>query len=312
MIHLKNNGKINFILDLHTTFGDALTGGLMSMHYLANQIAQKGHNVYMFCKPEYPHENIHTLNSVRTQINDLVTFQWEEFTFFLQNTVSIYPQITKGNPFNTKHVSRWILYDTEKETEETYGESDYYFNYGSFKTHKNTDNKLLTVNDFSFDKLINKKLDNRKGFCHILHKNNNQNSNILVEEIESKDIGDWKTKGGIDYLSEQFNKHEYFITYDEKSFFTVAAALCGCKSIICNPKNKSDIFEHNHNKNILTPLQYRMINPLQMFGVAYGFSDLSWAEKTIHLVREHLMNIEKINNNTVDNFIDFWNQKCYG
>jgi hypothetical protein len=49
-----------------------------------------------------------------------------------------------------------------------------------------------------------------------------------------------------------------------------------------------------------------------MFGVAYGFSDLSWAEKTIDLVREHLINIEKINNNTIDNFINFWNEKCYG
>ena len=56
-----NNGKLNFVIDLHTTFGEALTGGLMVLHYLAYIIAKKGHNVYIFCEPEYPHENIHKI-----------------------------------------------------------------------------------------------------------------------------------------------------------------------------------------------------------------------------------------------------------
>lgn len=309
-MELNNNGKLNFVIDLHTTFGEALTGGLMVLHYLAYIIAKKGHNVYIFCEPEYPHENIHTIKSYEYREDGILKRNWEKFIYNMRNTISIYPQITKGNPFNTAHVTRWILYDTEKEIEETYGRDDEYFNYGNFRTFKKVEINKLTVHNFYFDILKNKNLKERKGFCHLLNKNNNENTKIFLKELNSKDLGQWKTKGAIKYLSEEFNKHEYFVTYDEKSFFTIAAALCGCKAIICNPKNGSNIREHNINNTELSPLEYRLENPNQMFGVSYGFNDIGWSEKTIHLVEDHLRSIEKMDEKSVDKFIKFWEKKC--
>ena len=32
---LKDNGKINFIINVHDDFGDMLTGGVVAFHYLA-------------------------------------------------------------------------------------------------------------------------------------------------------------------------------------------------------------------------------------------------------------------------------------
>jgi len=306
---LKNNGKLNFIIYIHTTFGEALTGGLMVLHYLAYVLAKKGYNVYIFCKTPYPHENIHKIKSFKFTENGLTKRGWEQFTYHTDNTVSIYPEGIKGNPFNTKHVARWILYDTKKDIEETYGENDVYFNYGNFRTYKNVNLRQLTVHNFHFDILKNKNLKNRKGFCHLLHKNTNENSKIFVNELNSKDLSGWKTKGAMKYLADEFNKHEYFVTYDEKSFFTVAAAMCGCKAIICNPKNNSNIKEHNFNNVKLSPFEYRLKNPTQMYGISYGFNDISWSEKTIDLVENQLRDIEKMNDKTVDDFIKFWENK---
>ena len=113
-------GKLNFILDLFFPLEKMMTGGLVVLHKLAYKLAEKGHNVFIFCEPEYPHPNIKTIRSeVKTEENSfIINYSWESFNFPVKNTVAIYPQITYHNPFNTKHVTRWILYDTQKEIEE--------------------------------------------------------------------------------------------------------------------------------------------------------------------------------------------------
>ena len=57
-MNLENNGKINFLIGIYTPFSRALTGGIVAMHKLAYELADRGHNVYIFCEPEYPHPNI--------------------------------------------------------------------------------------------------------------------------------------------------------------------------------------------------------------------------------------------------------------
>jgi hypothetical protein len=46
-----------------------------------------------------------------------------------------------------------------------------------------------------------------------------------------------------------------------------------------------------------------------MFGVAFGWDDIQWANNTVHMVREHLKEIEKIDKKTVDNFVKYWENK---
>ena len=58
-----------------------------------------------------------------------------------------------------------------------------------------------------------------------------------------------------------------------------------------------------------TPTEYRLQNPIQMFGVAYGLDDISWANKTIDLARDHIQELEKIDEKSVDDFIKFWEKK---
>lgn len=318
MIISSQPGKINFVMALFTPFSKALTGGIVAMHKLANLIANKGHNVYIFCQPEYPHQNIKVIPSTITSEEGFVqNYSWESFTYPLYETVSIYPQITRGNPFNTPNVARWILYDTEFNIEENYGENDIYFNYGNFKTFRKQEHRELTVFDYKFDKLYKTNFYERKTFCHIIHKHTPPNGLEIFEKLGSEDITSWKQNGAYDYLRTKLNEYKYFLTYDQKSFYTLAAGLCGTQSIILNP-GPSYEFSPNANsdsesyKEIISPTEYRLKNRIQMFGVAYGWDDLSWAEKTIEFVPSYLRELEKIDNKTVDNFMKFWENKIYG
>jgi hypothetical protein len=292
------------LVGIHTTFGRALTGGTVAMHKLAYELAIRGHNVYTFCPPEYPHENIRVIRS--EFINDDHFYEicgWEPFEYNQHNTVSIYPQITRKNPYNTHHVVRWLLYDTELDVESAYGENDVYANYGNFKSFRKKEDMQLTVFDYNFDKLYQTNSGKRKGFCHIMHKHTPPDGLNVLNNLNSIDLGNWKSLGCFEYLREQFNQYEYFLTYDQKSFFTLAAGLCGTKAIILNPGPQH---EYNHT---ITPLEYRLANPIQMFGVAYGWDDIQWANNTVHMVKDHLKEIEKIDKKTVDDFVEYWETK---
>ena len=312
---LENNGKINFLIGIHTPFSQALTGGIVAMHKLAYELADRGHNVYIFCEPEYPHENIRVIPStLKRQEGFVEWYSWQPFNYNIGNTVSIYPQITRENPFNTKHVVRWVLYDTEPDIENAYGPNDVYFNYGDFKTFKNVEHRPLTVFNYYFDKLYQTNTGKRKGFCHIIHKHTPPDGLEIFKNLNSIDLTNWKSKGAYDYLREQLNQYEYFLTYDQKSFYTLAAGLCGTKSIILNPGQQYEFtgnaltMDEKYN-NILTPTEYRLKNPIQMFGTAYGWEDIQWANNTVDMVKDHLIELEKIDKKTIDNFVRYWEIK---
>jgi hypothetical protein len=314
-MNLPNNDKLNFLVSIEVKYGQALTGGIVAMHKLAYNLANRGHNVFTFCEPEYKHENIKVIPSRLVKVNETETkMEWDLFHYPMNKTVSIYPQIVVGNPHNTSNVTRWILYHTEPQIEQTYGDEDVYFNFGSFKTVKNVPHKKLTVFNYYFDRLFITNQGSRKGFCHLSHKNTPPDGNKMFDNFNSFDLGRWKTSGAFDYLREQFNKFEYFLTYDQKSFFTVAATLCGCKAIILksdtHTEERTNAFtlSEDYGKT-LTPTEYRLSNPIQMFGVAYGFDDISWANKTIGFARDYIQELEKIDQKSVDDFISYWEKK---
>jgi hypothetical protein len=118
-----------------------------------------------------------------------------------------------------------------------------------------------------------------------------------LKNFGSTEIPHYNGKKNINYLLDEFNKYEYLITFDDKSYYTTAAALCGTKSIILNPNPT------------ITPIEYRINNPIQMCGIAYGFNDINWANETIDLVRDNLIQLDKKDKLTVHNFIEHWKNK---
>lgn len=290
--------KITFLVNTQISIGLEHKGGSYALHKLAYELAERGHYIYIFNEPIYYHERIRVISTTKI-IKDngwWGEYTWELFNYNYGNTVSINPQTTWGNPFNTQHVVRWILHDYDESQWSTYGENDLICNYGSFKVPNNTKQIPLTVFDYKLDLFQNNK-KNRKGFGHILHKKTPTWGIDFLEKIGSSEIPHFNGEKSMDYLVDEFNKYEYVLTFDDKTYYTTAAALCGAKVIILNP-----------DKN-MTPLEYRILNPIQMCGVAYGFDDISWANNTIDIVRNNIINLETKDKNTVDLFVKYWEDK---
>jgi hypothetical protein len=314
-MNLPDENRLNFVIYLFTSFAESMTGGLVALHKLAFKLAERGNNVFMFCEPEFPHPNIKKIKSKKQyDIEFIQGHTWEQFSFPLEKTISIYPQINSNNPFNTKYVTRWILYDTQEDIESTYNTNDEYFFFGDFKTFRNVEYKQLTVFSYFFDKLYKFNHGKRKTFCHIIHKNTPLGGEEIFEKLGSFDLTNWKTSGGHEYLRDRLNEYEYMLTYDQKTFYSLAAGLCGTKTIILcagspyvftnNAYTESEDYKYN-----MSPTEYRIRNPIQAFGVAYGWDDITWANKTIGFVSDYLKELEKIDDKTVDRFVNFWNKK---
>lgn len=308
-VHLKTNGKFNFVVNAHNHSEFAMTGQGLAMGYLAYLLAEEGHNVYVFANVIYPHENIHILKSFIHESSGIpggTSYSWEQFVYPLDKTIIINSQDQYGNPMGIPNSARWILHDTKKNIEDTWHVNEPNFNYGGFKTFSNKESNQLTAMNFYFDVFKNEKQPNRKGFCHLFHKHTSPQANNFIKELNSKELSthgvtildkDFHKK-----INEEFNKHEYFITYDQKSFWPSVAALCGCKVIVMNsPDNPNSYYDCN-----VTPEEYRKDNPLNKYGVAFGFEDLQHALDTQHLVGNHLKELDKENKKTVKAFIEFW------
>jgi len=321
---LKNNGKLNFIIDLFLDLDNYMSGGLIALHRLAYELANRGHNVYIFCKPHYPHDNI---TQIRSKINSIkghkYTANFETFSFILNNTISIYPEHSINNKFNTTHNVRWIMYHTTPKDEKNFKEGDYIFNYGNFYTYTNREDGKLRVLDYNLDKFFIEDNIKRKGYCFINGKQTPKNYKEILSKFTYTDITEIKHDTNLNTLRKEFNKYEYFLTFDQKTYLTTAASLCGCKSIVLDPFSKNKNYISAVNDGItnnaytdsdmfdtpLTPIEYKLENPEHMFGLAYGIEDLKWAEDTIHLVRDHIKNLEIMNNQKIDRFVKFWENK---
>jgi hypothetical protein len=87
-----------------------------------------------------------------------------------------------------------------------------------------------------------------------------------------------------------FNRCEVFYSYDEASFYSQYAAICGCDSVVVPGlyPSRADWVAHH---------------PPARFGVAYGLDDLEHARATRHLVIDQLRAQEAAGLETVRRFI---------
>jgi hypothetical protein len=276
--------KPEFIVSIGVNFSDVLTGGILVLHKLAYEIARRGYKVTIFTTPEYPHENIVVQNN--SSENNL------NFTYDLKNTVII-PSFDWKNNSDLIYVARWALYHITDSYMVNVEETDEVFNFGTFNIPTDKVVNKLTVLDYHLDLYKNQNRDRIGKYCHLFLKNTPTDAEEIIKQLNSFDISDYKSRGCFEYLAQVFNEYEYFLTFDDKTFHTVAASMCGCKSIILGEKN-------------IIPEEFRKQNPIQKYGVAYGFDDLNWAEETIDLVTNNIKNLIESDNKSIQDFIDFW------
>lgn len=278
---------IEFIVCIEVNYSQVLTGGVVVLHKLAYELARRGHKVSIFTEPEYPHPNIIVRQGCTT--NNL------NFDYNPEKTVIIPPFDWKNNS-NIKNVTRWALYHITQEQMSFLDDTDEIFNFGSFEIPTTKKTSVLTTFDYHQDIFFNNKLKREKKYCHIILKNNPPFVHDVISCFGSFSLDDYKSRGCFEYLAEKFNEFEYFLTFDDKTFLTLAAAMCGCKPIIL--KNNS-----------ITPFEYRERNKIQSIGVSYGMEDLEWANRTIDFVPQYVNHLIDSDNKTIDEFINFWTKK---
>ena len=317
MMNLLDNGKINFIVAEHHQFSKKLPrGGHIVLHLLANKLAQRGHNSYIFADPLYPHENLRNIpQSYWIDPNpdsNISTWTFEPFSYPQNRTVSIFPNDYVGNPFNTIHNVRLILSHVYKKEEELWGEEDLVVKGGwsNFFSHKKKFDFFLPIVDYKIEEFYDTK-EVRNGYCHILWKYTPENHEEILAPYNSRDVSDWMNQGGFDYLKKMFNSHEYFLTFDKKTYFTTLAAMCGCKAIILEPNSNVSYDEGLPFmcEKKQTPAEFRSQNTLNLFGVAFGVEDVEWANQTVHFAHNHVKSLSETSESLLDEFVNYWETK---
>ena len=109
-------------------------------------------------------------------------------------------------------------------------------------SNKNLFMGLLKVNDPMlgiYPDITNLKKD-RKGTFYTIRKGKKKLSLYPPKESWLKyDFDFTNDKNFIIQCIERFTKAEYFISYDEATFLSVIAAMCGCKSVVIPNKDLS-------------------------------------------------------------------------
>jgi hypothetical protein len=299
MILESSENTLSFIVNTMPTIGFEYSGGSIVLHKLAYELADLQHNVYVFNEPLYPHPGIKVIPTKRYPEDGgwRSFFEWESFSYDPNKTVSINSQISWSNQFNTVNNVRWILHHTTQEQVDLFEKNAEIYSIADFEIPGGINPKKLISIDYNRDKFKNLNKRDRFGFCHIIHKNTPEWGMEFISKFNSRDLSDWKDKGGFEYLNSELNNYEYMLTFDDKTYLTTISALCGTKAIILN-ENKS-----------LTPYKYRQLNPTQMYGISYGLSDITWANNTIEMVANHLSDLEKNDKETIIEFVKHWEDK---
>lgn len=211
------------------------------------------------------------------------------------DSIVIYPEVILGNPLGAQNIVRWLLY--------TPGVKDAYaFTPGElfFKASEMCDLPDLTGG--APDLFVwylnpvykNEHRPDRKGVCYTARKGLDK-PRIPETEQEAAICID-----GLSHLetAKVFNACHTFYSYDEATFYSQYAALCGCLSIIVPGQYGSRE-------------EWVAAHPLGRFGVAYGNDDRDHALATMHRMQEFLDEKVEASLQSVKAFINHTKDACY-
>jgi hypothetical protein len=201
------------------------------------------------------------------------------------DSIVVYPEIVLGNPLGARNVVRWLLYRPGLRSPYRFGADEMFFRVGEISdlphvTGGAPDLFLWRINPV----YRNEGSVERKGACFLVRKG-----------ADKPRIAETEGAIPIDGLSHEeiaaiFNRCEIFYSYDEASFYSQYAALCGCLSVVVPglyPSRDEWVWHH----------------PPARYGIAYGLDDLEHARATRHLVIELLRSLEAAGVDTVRRFV---------
>lgn len=275
---MSNNKKINFVI-VSPQFSNS-SGGILVLHKLAHLLAEFGEQAYI---------NVPTLNSSKAKYLS----QEQILSLNFNRTMFIYPEIITGNPYNAKHITRWLLNTPGIIAGNgVYGKSDLVYKFWNYFKAPDEDNVNgeLRCFDLKLNQFNNKNFP-KSGECFLIKKGAYAGKKINKHSSSALNLDKFISD---EYLSYVFNLKEKFISYDVLTYHSIQAALCGCISIVIPDDG-------------VTKEQWINTCPINKYGVAYGVDDIEWAKNTMHLVRDNLIKLENESLILIKNFI----KNCY-
>ena len=197
----KDNSKIK--IAVHTQIENTeMYGGVMVLHKLKDILISLGYDAFSV------HQNSDNLNRID------------------ENTIVVYSENVPGNPFNAKHIVRYVMYYKDVNV---YDKNDFIIYYDEcFKKELAIGYNEYTVRiydtDLDFWKNHNK---NRNGSCYSYRKNTNVEK--ILHEQDSIQINYHTSFGELLGL---FNTKKRFYCYDNNTFLAAFSTLCGCETIV--------------------------------------------------------------------------------
>jgi hypothetical protein len=256
--------KINWII-MTDPLKPPFKGGPVILHHMAKNFLDRGDRVIM--NNPY-HEGVEKLNSIflKDKTNDL-----DDFVLLLtENDFRL-------REFNFKKVVRFLLYMPKHQRK--FDENEFIVQYGKSFTIGS-----IYESSFSIEPLVSKlnfwqdmglqRIDKDL----ILKKKGNFNqSNKIYEGIQIDGLlnSNYSYDELEHIIKKFFNNHKRFITFDNDTFHSIQAALCGAISIVIADGR-------------LTEKQWRNSSKLRQFGIAYGDTEeqINFAIKTRHKLSE--------------------------
>lgn len=206
----------------------------------------------------------------------------------IADAIVVYPEVVDGNPLGASRVVRWFLHKPGFHTGRiNFAPNELHFHYQKAFDFRfegaQSGGELFLIKVFS-DIYKNEHRQNRAGRCYILKKGAHRAAGL--------DLSDGIV---IDQLSHQeiariFNRVEYCISFDPHTYYSVYAAMCGCKSIIVPVDGVSKE-------------QWQPVEELR-YGLAYGEDDLDHAASTMPRLLDLWATKEAANRGAVTNFLN--------
>jgi hypothetical protein len=258
---------------------DRASGGNILLHKLCHDLRSLGVDAYISHGPSGPGFKTPQYLPSAGELKD-------EF-------IVVYPETIVGNPLDCPRVVRWILNTPGAFGPTTFyqreNESDLIFKLSPFFDYKGKGNYkgILYTLYIDFTLFRNKGL-RRSGSCYLVRKGKMATSVHDKHSLLLDNPGDWK------WAANLLNKTNILYCYDNATYWSVLAALCGC---VCQviPDGKK------------TPEEWHACWPHNKFGVAYGSDQLNYARQTLDMVSGHLQNMEQESFGLVKNFVEIAN-----
>lgn len=247
----------------------------MSLHLLAQMIADNGHTVYV--------TSMHTAPT--SAARSMASIDWSDYD--PEKTVVVYPDVITGNPLNGKHVARWLITGSETRSPKSgVGARDrlYSSSLGGGAHDPSGPYEFLSVPSFN-DKMFTDRKKERGGQCYLM-----SDTRTVTIPYHAADAMPLNADMDDSAFSEAFNRYQRFVCYDPDSIRIVQALLCGCIVVVAPLPgvSKADFFQSH---------------PILANGIAYGHNDVPQAVAKRHVFLQQIRQYRDSCSQSVRNFI---------